>query len=377
MWEYRLFNKLDFRTVPIILAIMAISLLIIGSTTMAADQESVSLLQLPFVRNQCKWFGIGFLFYAFFAGLDYHKLRQFAWIGYVLILFLLLGLFFTTSIRHVHRWYQLPVLGIMFQPSDFAKLMMVITLSSFLEREGLNVSSKKTFFMALFLFFIPFMLILKQPDLGSALVLMAMTIGMLYFGGANPFLVKTMSIGVSLVLSISVMVFLGILPYQQMSALGSKVLKSYQIERFNPSSYHHESAKTSLALGKIKGSGWGKSIYMGRKYLPAAHTDSVFPAFVEEFGLMGAFFMLLLLFSLIYCSFQTTAVAKDHFGQVLAAGISVYLTVHVIINIGMMCGFLPITGVPLLLVSYGGSSVVCTMSALGILQSIYIRRFMF
>ena len=377
MWEYRLFRKLDFRTLPIILGLMAISLIVIGATTMPIDKEYASFFQLPFVLNQCKWFAIGSLFYAFFAGLDYHKLRQLAWIGYILTILLLLGLFFTTSIRHVHRWYQLPLLGIMIQPADFAKLTLVVTLSAFLERQGQHVASKGTFFMVLMLFSLPFLLILKQPDLGSALVLMTMMVGVLYFGGASPFWVKWLSIAAGCVLCFSVSVFLGLVPYDKVSLWGSKVLKPYQVERFNPASYHHESAKISLALGKVKGSGLGKSTYMGRKFLPAAHTDSVFPAFVEEFGLRGAALVLGLFFALIYCSFQTTAVAKDHFGRVLAAGISVYLTVHVIINIGMMCGFLPITGVPLLLISYGGSSVVCTMSALGILQSIYTRRFMF
>ena len=377
MWEFRIFRRLDFRTLPIILCMMAISLLVIGATTMPIDKEYTSFFDLPFVRSQCKRFALGLIFYAFFAGLDYHKLRQLAWIGYVITPILLIGLFFTTSVRHVHRWYQLPFLGIMFQPSDLAKLTLVIMLSSFLESRGRAVTSTNTFFIALALFSLPFFLILKQPDLGSALVLMTMTIGMLYFGGANPFLVKMMSWLAGSALIFSVMVFLKVIPYEQVSLLGSKVLKNYQIERFNPDSYHHESAKISLALGKIKGSGFGKSTYMGRKYLPAAHTDSVFPAFVEEFGLIGAMIMLGLFFALIYCSFQTTVVAKDHFGQVLAAGISVYLTVHVIINIGMMCGFLPITGVPLLLISHGGSSVICTMSALGILQSVYTRRFMF
>ena len=101
------------------------------------------------------------------------------------------------------------------------------------------------------------------------------------------------------------------------------------------------------------------------------------PAFAEEFGLIGVFFMLLFFFGLIYFSFQVTAVAKDRFGRLLSAGITVYLAMHVIVNMGMMCGFLPITGVPLILVTYGGSSVLSTMTALGILQSIYSRRFMF
>ncbi|MCB1082891.1 MAG: FtsW/RodA/SpoVE family cell cycle protein, partial [Simkania sp.] len=86
---------------------------------------------------------------------------------------------------------------------------------------------------------------------------------------------------------------------------------------------------------------------------------------------------LLLFFGLIYCSFQVTAVARDHFGRVLSAGVTIYLAIHVVVNIGMMCGFLPITGVPLVLMTYGGSSVLWTMIALGILQSVYTRRYMF
>ncbi|MBS0627701.1 MAG: FtsW/RodA/SpoVE family cell cycle protein, partial [Verrucomicrobia bacterium] len=92
---------------------------------------------------------------------------------------------------------------------------------------------------------------------------------------------------------------------------------------------------------------------------------------------VGVFFMLVLFFGLIYYSFQVAAVAKDRFGRLLSAGITVYLVMHMIVNMGMMCGFLPITGVPLVLITYGGSSILSTMTALGIIQSIYSRRFMF
>ena len=125
------------------------------------------------------------------------------------------------------------------------------------------------------------------------------------------------------------------------------------------------------------GSGWRNSEFTGQQWLPAAHTDSVFAAYTEEFGFAGVTFMLLLFFGLLYFSFQVTAVAKDRFGRLLSAGITVYLAMHVIVNIGMMCGFLPITGVPLVLITYGGSSILSTMTALGIIQSIYSRRFMF
>ena len=111
--------------------------------------------------------------------------------------------------------------------------------------------------------------------------------------------------------------------------------------------------------------------------MPAAYTDSVFPAFGEEFGFFGLLLLLVLFYTLIYLSFQVSAVASNQFGRLFSAGISVYLAMHILVSIGMMTGFLPITGVPLVLVTYGGSSILSTMTALGILQSIYSRRYRF
>ena len=159
------------------------------------------------------------------------------------------------------------------------------------------------------------------------------------------------------------------------STLLKHLLKDYQYERLNPHTYHQKASQTAIALGGFTGSGWHKSEFTAHHWLPAAHTDSVFSSFAEEFGFIGVFFLLLFFFCLLYFSFQVTAVSKDPFGRLLASGITVYLGMHVIASMGMMCGFLPITGVPLILITYGGSSVISTMMALGILQSIYSRRY--
>ncbi len=107
------------------------------------------------------------------------------------------------------------------------------------------------------------------------------------------------------------------------------------------------------------------------------HTDSVFAAFGEEFGFVGVTFLLFLFYALIYFSFQVAAVAKDPFGRLLGTGLAVYLAMHALVNSAMMCGLLPISGVPLIFITYGGSSLMTTMAALGVLQSIFSRRFMF
>jgi rod shape determining protein RodA len=256
-------------------------------------------------------------------------------------------------------------------------LIVVITLSFFLESRGYEIKQNRVTWQAILIILIPFLLILKQPDLGTALVLYPIALVMFYFGGIKKRVITIMSIlAVGGLFFVSLM-FLGVLPHEEMRPYVTKVIKDYQFERLNPNTYHQQASQTAIALGGVSGSGWRKSEFTGRQWLPAAHTDSVFAAFSEEFGLIGVFLMLLFFFGLIYFSFQVTAVAKDPFGRLLSAGITVYLAMHIIVNMGMMCGFLPITGVPLVMITYGGSSILSTMTALGILQSIYSRRFMF
>lgn len=373
MWNHRSLSRIDFRTIPILLALMCISILVISSTT--SVDENLFLTETA--KTQLKWFGVSWIFYLFFAGMDYHKLRDWAWILYIGTIIMLIGLFFTTPIQNVQRWYKIPLVNFAFQPSEYAKLIMVIALSWFMEYKGKRINTGASALQALIIVIIPFLLILKQPDLGTALVLFPIALVMFYFGGIKKKVVKIISLLGLASLTFVSLIFLGFLSHEKLRPYVTLVIKEYQYERLNPNTYHQTAAQTAIAVGGITGSGWRQSEFTGRQWLPAAHTDSVFAAFSEEFGLIGVFFLLLFFFGLIYFSFQVTAVAKDRFGRLLSAGITSYLAMHVILNIGMMCGFLPITGVPLILVTYGGSSVLLTMTALGILQSIYSRRFMF
>lgn len=378
MWSYRYLSRLDFRVLPVILGLMLISLLVISAYSVQhLHDQAEEPFFTPLVRIQIQWFVIGTGLYLFFAGFDYNKLREWTWILYALMILSLIGLFFTDPIQRVHRWYRIPFINISFQPSEYAKLIVVITLSWFLERRRLLSRELSTAFFASLIVGIPFLLILKQPDLGTALVLFPITLVIFYFGDINPTILKVMSTigGISLVIIATI--FLGIVSHEQIRPYATKVLKEYQFDRLNPATHHQKTAATAIALGGLTGTGWRKSEFTGEGWLPAPYTDSVFPAFGEEFGFIGLVIMLGLFYSLVYFSFQITAVAKDPFGRFLASGISVYLAMHILVNIGMMCGFLPITGVPLVLVTYGGSSILSTMTALGILQSIYSRRFMF
>ncbi len=377
-WSYQHLLRIDFRVVIVIITLMTISLLVISAHSIptTADVQELSFFT-PVVKSQIQWFAIGTGLFIFFAGFDYNKLREWTWILYALMIFLLVGLFFTNSIQRVHRWYKIPFIGISMQPSEYAKLIVVITLSWFLERKRASAGSWSTVFQSGIIVGIPFLLILKQPDLGTALVLFPITLVMFYFGDIHPLVVKTMSwIGALMLICVTVL-FLDIIPHETARPYATTFLKDYQFDRLDPNTHHQKASATAIAVGGLTGSGWRQSEYTGGGWLPMPYTDSVYPAFSEEFGLFGVIFLLALFYALVYFGFQVTAVAKDHFGRLLSAGITVYLAIHILVNIGMMCGFLPITGVPLILVTYGGSSIQATMTALGILQSIYSRRFMF
>lgn len=375
MWNHKYLACIDFRTIPILLLLMSISILVITATTGGNGEHDAFLT--PMAHAQLRFFGIGTLFYLFFAGFDYHKLHDWTWILYGVMLALLVGLFFTSAVQNVHRWYKIPGINLAFQPSEYAKLIVVLALSWFVVQKGRAVSSANSAFEALIIVFIPFVLILKQPDLGTALVLFPVTLVIFYLGGFNRTVVRWMvAVGIVGLLFVSA-IFLEIIPHEEARPYVTKVIKEYQFERLNPKTYHQSASQAAISLGGFFGKGWKKSSFSGKGWLPASSTDSVFAAFAEEFGLFGVFVILSLFFALIYFSFQITALAKDEFGRLLSAGITVYLAMHIVVNIGMMCGFLPITGVPLTLITYGGSSILSTMIALGILQSIYSRRFMF
>lgn len=375
MWNLKLLRRIDIRVVLLILALMAISALVISSTTRPQRDFEIEELFTPYVKNQLQWFVIGWISFLFFSAMDYRKLREWTWILYIGMLISLIGLFFVPAVQHVHRWYRIG--GSTFQPSEQAKLIVVIALSWFLERKASHIEARGVALQAIAIVLVPFLLIVKQPDLGTALVLFPIALVMFYFGGIKRRVFWVIT-GIALIsCTLMSLLFLKVVSHERLRPYATKFLKEYQYERLNPETYHQKSAQIAIALGRVTGSGWHKSEFAGRQWLPAAHTDSVFPAFAEEFGLLGVAFLLGLFFCLIYSSFQVTAVAKDHFGRLLSSGISVYLAIHILVNLGMMCGFLPITGVPLILVSYGGSSILSTMSALGILQSIYSRRFMF
>ncbi|EKD28360.1 MAG: hypothetical protein ACD_79C00331G0002 [uncultured bacterium] len=366
--------NIDFRSIILMLLLMGISLLVISSMTATAENNSFFTQS---VKNQLQWFVLGWIVFIFFAAFDYRKFYQWTWFLYFFMILLLLGLYVVSPIQRVHRWYRLPFIGMNIQPSEYAKIIVIFTLGWFLESQKMHVDKTSYVLTLILIVAVPFLLILKQPDLGTSLILFPITLTMSYFGQVNKKIVALMSFLGLLMLVIVGLMFSGVLSHEKMRPFFTTFLKEYQYERLNPNTYHQKAAQISIGIGGLLGNGWKKSNFASQKWLPAAHTDSVFAAFGEEFGFVGLIFLLFVFYLLIHISFQVVSKAKDYYGKLLASGIAAYMAMHIIVNIGMMCGFLPIVGVPLLLVTYGGSSILTTMAALGILQSIYSRRFMF
>lgn len=371
--DYRTLTRIDWRILPVVFSLMIISLLVISSMT--ADAEDV--FWTPLVKSQLRWFLCGWAVFAVMAIFDYRKLKSLSTVLFVAVIVLLLGLYLTTPIQNVHRWYRIPFIGLNIQPSEHAKLIVAIAMAAFLEKQGTQIGSLKVAIQAFAIMGVPFILILKQPDLGTALILFPIALGMGYFAGLHKGVIRGLTLAAIAGLLVVLFLFVGMFSHDEMRPFFTRFMKEYQYERLNPNTYHQKAAATAIAVGGLTGTGWKEGEFAGKKWLPAAHTDSVFAAYGEEFGFVGLVILLLLFFALIYFSLQVAVVAKDAFGRLLAAGLAIYLAMHVLLNISMMCALLPIAGVPLIFVTYGGNSILTTMAALGILQSIYSRRFMF
>ena len=171
----------------------------------------------------------------------------------------LVGLFLVDPHKNVHRWYRIPLINVAVQPSQSAMLVIVITLSWFLEKKRAISKSFSTAFYSGIIVGIPFLLILKQPDLGSALLLIPITIAMFYFGGVHPRIIQIM-LGIGGVgLLIVGLIFSGIVPHETLKPYATKIVKEYQYERLNPDSYQQKAAITSIGVGGISGKGWRMS----------------------------------------------------------------------------------------------------------------------
>ena len=314
--------------------------------------------------RQVAWIVLGVAAYLAAASLDYRRLLPVAPVMYGGMVFLLVAVHLVgRTALGARRW--LSVGGFPLEPSELAKLLLVVMLAAFLGRQ--SSLSWRRFGIVLALAAPPAALILTQPDLGTTIVFAAILLGMLFLGGGRPAQLAS--------LAIAALVTIPALPY---------LLHGYQRRRLeiflNPSSdplgagYNLLQARIAVGAGGFFGQGFLHGLQGQLGFVPERATDFVFAIFAEQFGLLGSLLLLAIFGTLLVRLLKTAAVAPDRFGELIAGGVFVMLFVQVVENVGMNIGVLPIAGIPLPLISYGGSATITTLAALGLAQSVVLRR---
>jgi len=308
--------------------------------------------------------GIGLMFFLSFYDYRIFNLHsvKFYFAG-LAILFLLF--FLGVTVRGTTGWIGFSKFNV--QPVELVKIIMIIFLASFLSKKRNELSDYTKIFVSIILVFIPVFLIIRQPDFGSSLII------------AGTWLVMLLVSGISKKSMVSLFIFLSVI-----TSGGYFLLKDYQKERIanfiNPqkdplgSGYNVIQSIVAVGSGGVFGKGLGHGSQSQLNFLPEKHTDFIFASLTEELGLFGAGLVLFLLGILMYRLKEIARLARDNFGYLVAIGIMAMIIIQFFINIGMNMGIAPVTGVPLPLLSYGGSSLVSILIALGIAQNIYLRR---
>jgi rod shape determining protein RodA len=289
------------------------------------------------------------------------------------IIVMLVVLLEGAATRGSKRWIDIG--PFLFQPSEFGKVFLAVALAAFLADRGKRIGELRTVAGAVGLAALPLFLVFVQPDIGTALVYAAVTAAALFVGGVRW---SHLAIVGGLVLTVALLV-LWVLP-----AAGTPVLKAYQQDRLtgflHPDSdprgttYNISQSITTLGAGELRGRGVSGATQTSLNYLPEHRTDFVFASFGEQRGFLGLSILLLLYLLVVWRGLKVIAVARDLFGAIAAGAIVFMFLFQIFVNAGMTMGIAPITGIPLPFMSYGGSSMVTNLLAIGILLSIHARR---
>jgi rod shape determining protein RodA len=341
-------------------------------TLRGATRTAMPGQPLYYVERQAIYAAIGISIAVLLSRIDYSRLREYKFGMYALLIALNVVVFAMPVVRGAHRWIPLPFFQV--QSSEFGKVLLIAALAAFAVDRSRRLHERRTTARIMLLALVPALIVIPQPDLGTGLVYVAVGFTLLFFAGTSwkqlTALVAMFAAAVALVLAGA-------------PALGVHVLKPYQVQRLtgflNPShdprnqTYNITESLIAIGSGQKTGRGVAHATQTSLHFLPENQTDFVFAVVGETYGFVGAALVLSLYALLIWRALRILTMAKNLFGTLIAGGILAMLMFQVFVNVGMTIGIMPITGVPLPLMSYGGSSVLVTFIALGLLQSIYIQ----
>jgi rod shape determining protein RodA len=325
-----------------------------------------------YTNRQALYLGIGLVLMVVLSRIDYAHLRRFkVGIYATLILSILAVLGAGHSSNGAQRAINFPLFS--FQASEIGKVLLIVALAALLVERSRRLRERDTTARVMLAALIPAMFVIAQPDLGSGMVYMVIAAMLLFIAG-TPWK-HLAALAAIVVLAISFILVAA-------PAAGVHVLKPYQVDRLtaflhptsNPQKQGYQQQESKIAIGSGQKTGWhGEGGQIPDGYVPESNTDFVFAAVGEQYGFVGAGVVLLLYGLLLSRTLRILVMSKDLFGSLIAAGVAAMLMFQVFVNVGMTIGIMPITGVTLPLMSYGGSSVVTILLAVGLLQSIYVQ----
>ena len=351
------------------LGLIAVGVYVVGSAT----QDDIPGNPNYYLYRQLAYGVVGIVFMLLLSRIDYSRLREWRYGVYgTMIALILVVLAFGTAARGSQRWIPLPFFNL--QPSELGKVLLVVSLAAFMVERIRRLNEVETTSRILLLAVVPAMLVVLQPDLGSALVYMAIAAAVLFVAGTK----WTHFVVLGALATGAVAVVLVGAP-----AAGVQVLKPYQVDRLtafvNPTDdprkqgYQLKQSIVGIGSGQKTGRGQKGATQTKLNFIPEHHTDFVFSVVGEEYGFAGAALVLALYALLIWRGLRILTLAKNLYGALITGGIVAMLMFQVFVNVGMTIGIMPITGVPLPLMSYGGSSVIVTFMAIGLLQSVHAQ----
>ena len=361
----------DWPLLGMVLALCAISVFEVYSTTLHTKFSSTlqSHWYATFHIKQLMWIAGGLAAMFIFSRIDYHRLLDWAYWAYGLSLAALVAVKLVgVTVLHARRWIRVGPFH--FQPSEWVKLILILVVARYFANLGGRRLTGFDIVKAFLLVGAPMILVLIQPDLGTALTYAPILAIGLFLGGIN--------IRQSVVLVVCGAVL-------AIGVWNSSLIKPYMKARLtslvnpdsDPKGTGYQLRQSLIAVGS--GGVWGKGIAKGSQtqgdFLPIPHADFIFAAFGEEHGFVGALLVLLLYFSILMRLIQNAQTAADLSGSLIIMGVVGVLTFQIAVNVGMVIGFMPVTGIPLPLMSYGGSSVLFTFLALGAAMNVRMRRF--
>src|SRR5580698_8764062 len=391
--------RLDRLQLAGLAGLMVIGTLFVASATLAnPDVAAMAWFHQTWVK-QILWYVVGAGAGAAICFLEYHIIARWAMVIYWAAILLLIAVLIP-HVGSVHygarRWIDLPAFQL--QPSELAKLAFILALANFLSRPADELKSPMVFLKAIGMMMLPFALILKEPDLGSALVLVPTGFAMMYVGGIpKRYLFQLIAtVGTLAVLVVGDVVFapralrLPMHEYQRdrllvyfgrdytasapSNASAADLAKDRQQQLGDE--YNVRQALISVGSGGFLGKGWRHGTQDILGYMPrmGAHNDFIFSTIAEEEGFVGSVIVLALYAVVLFTGLRIAGQARDRLGKLLAVGVVTLLFSHVFINIGMNIRIVPVTGIPLPLLSYGGSSVLGSLIAAGLMQNVHVHR---